>query len=718
LGKRKRAGARTPDTKVLVRTAIVALLAGWVLSWWLALAVLAIGLWPLLQRRVPEKFLARAPVVGSVIAFVAVLLFLNEHWLPLGPELGSLRNLVFVGGVILGLLFSFRLFMRFYEPLLRTFLAHKIAFFSAPVVLLVLALMAWQGFGRVFSFVPRGLAVLGISETSVRTSGPWSWAVHTFPGMGKEFMPPLDEGSYLLMPTTMPHASIGEVMDVLSKQDMAIRAIPEVESVVGKIGRVDSPLDPAPISMIETVINYVPEYSEPDPETGDRKRLWRDHIRTPEDIWKEIVKAAAILGTTSAPQLQPIATRIVMLQTGMRAPMGIKVRGDDLLKVEAVCLELERILKEVPSVNPAAVVADRIVGKPYIEFELDRIAMARYGVNVRDVQDVIEVAIGGRRITTTVEGRERYPVRVRYFRELRDTWDSLGRILVPTSSEAQVPLNQVAKLHYVRGPQVIKSEDTRLVGYVTFDKASRGLAEVDVVEACERTIEDRIASGDFVLPAGITYDFAGSYENQVHAEKKLMIVLPVSLFLIFLILYFQFRAVSTTLLVFTSIFVAWAGGFLMLWLYAQPWFLDFSLFGVSMRDLFQVHPINLSVAVWVGFIALFGIASDDGVVIATYLKQTFERETPNSREAIREATVQSGLRRVRPCLMTTATTLLALIPVLTSRGRGSDVMVPMAIPSFGGMAIELMTLFVVPVAYCAIQERKLARRPPPPEDSP
>ncbi|MHC4224090.1 MAG: efflux RND transporter permease subunit, partial [Planctomycetota bacterium] len=602
--------ARRALTRVRgIGIALLVLAAAHWLSIWVALAIAALVAWRAYESRIPERFARAAPRMGLVVAFAAVLWVLTTHWLPLGPEKGVFRNLVFAGVLILGLLAGFRLFHHYYEPMLRFFLRRKLVFYSLPAGALLFGLLVWQGFDGVFGFVPRAFDAVGVPARKTRAWGPYSWAMHTFPGLGKEFMPPLDEGSYLYMPTTMPHASIGEAMDVLSKQDMAMRAIPEVESVVGKIGRVDSPLDPAPISMIETVINYVPEYGPRDPETGERKRLWRDHIRSADDIWKEIVKAGEIVGSTSAPQLQPIATRIVMLQTGMRAPMGVKVRGDNLIEVERICLEIEKLLKQVPAVNPAAVIADRIVGKPYIEFELDRSAMARYGVNIRDVQDVVEVAIGGKRITTTVEGRERYPVRVRYLRELRDSWEALNRILVPTAGKAQVPLSQVATLRYVRGPQVIKSEDTRLVGYVTFDKARSGLAEVEVVEDCQRYLKETLE-----LPAGITYRFAGSYENQVRAEKKLMIVLPLSLFVIFLILYFQFKSVSTTLLVFIGIFVAWSGGFMMLWLYAQPWFLDFSVFGQDMRELFSVHPINLSVAVWVGFIALFGIASDDGVV--------------------------------------------------------------------------------------------------------
>jgi Cu(I)/Ag(I) efflux system membrane protein CusA/SilA len=230
---------------------------------------------------------------------------------------------------------------------------------------------------------------------------------------------------------------------------------------------------------------------------------------------------------------------------------------------------------------------------------------------------------------------------------------------------------------------------------------------VEVVEAGAKYLQQKIESGELVIPAGVSYTFAGSYENQVRSEKKLIIVLPLALFIIFLILYFQFKQVSTTMLVFSGIIVAWAGGFIMLWLYGQSWFLDFSVFGVNMQNLFQIHPINLSVAVWVGFLALFGIASDNGVIVATYLDQVFARTEPTTVAEVRKATVEAGLRRIRPALMTTATTILALLPVLSSTGRGADIMVPMAIPSFGGMFLALITLFIVPVSYCWLKERQV-----------
>ncbi len=704
---------------ILLVAAVIAVVR---LNWWTGVLIGAVGLCHVVKERVPKKIDSLLPLVANVVAVVFVGIILAGHWLPLGPAKGMIRNLVFVAVLIGGLLLFFKIFQMFYGQILAWCLAHKIFFLSIPIVLVLLGGTIWLGFERVFSFVPQ----------QMRSNAFWSKAIHTFPGLGKEFMPDLDEGSFLYMPTTMPHASIGECLDVLQKQDVAFASIPEIESVVGKIGRVDSPLDPAPISMVETVINYKPEYivdkdghpvryrydtkalefvrdenGELIPDRDGRPfRQWRDHIHSPDDIWDEIVKAGQIPGSTSAPKLQPIAARIVMLQSGMRAPMGVKVKGPDLETIERIGLDIERFLKEVPSVEPLTVSADRIVGKPYLEIDIDRKAIARYGVSIGQVQDVIEVAIGGRRATTTVEGRERYAVRIRYMRELRDQIETLGEILVPSADGVQIPLIQLAEIRYVRGPQAIKSEDTFLVGYVVFDK-KEGYAEVDVVEQCQQYLQEKTAAGEFPIPEGINYAFSGTYENQIRAQKTLSVVIPLALLIIFIILYFQFHSVGTSLLVFSGILVAWSGGFLMIWLYAQPWFLDLNVFGVNIRELFQIHPINLSVAIWVGFLALFGIASDDGVVMCTYLKQSFQSQTPANTDEVRRKVIDAGKRRIRPCLMTTATTILALIPVLTSTGRGSDIMVPMAIPSFGGMTIEILTMLVVPVLYCWIKEFKL-----------
>ena len=650
--------------------------------------------WPKIQKI--SSYLNQNLRVFSCF-FVAILasLYLANDWQPFGPE-NAFSNAIFVFISIGGLVVFFYLFIKFYSVFLSWILKFKGWFLSLSAAVVLFGFIVWLGFATVFSWMPEW----------VRENKLWSAATHALPGLGEEFMPSLDEGSFLYMPTTMPHASIGEAMDVLKKQDMAINAIPEVESVVGKLGRVDSPLDPAPVSMIETIVNYKPEYIED--ENGELARQWRDHIRSPDDIWAEIASAATIPGTTSAPKLQPIAARIVMLQSGMRAPMGMKVYGPDLETIEKVALQIERLLKQVPSINAEAVLADRMVGKPYWEIDIDRDAIARYGIKIKTVQDVIEVAIGGKPITQTVEGRERYSVRVRYQRELRDSIEEIENILVAAPDGTQIPIKELASINYLRGPQVIKSEDTFLVGYVIFDKRA-GYAEVDVVEQAQQFLSDKIETGELSIPAGVSYQFTGSYENQVRAEKKLAIVLPVALSAIWLILYFQFRRISTTLLVFSGILFAWSGGFALIWFYSQSWFLNFELFGENLRELFQMGTINLSVAVWVGFLALFGIATDNGVIVCTYLQQAFRDKRPRTIAEIRAATVAAGDRRVRPAMMTSATTILALLPVLTSTGRGSDVMVPMAIPTFGGMLLAILSIFVVPVLYCVIEELKLKK---------
>ncbi len=663
-------------------------------------------------------------------------------------------------GIIGGILWGVNLLQRAYPYILGWTLAHKKTFLLIPSGLVLFGFITWLGFDSFFGWLPQ----------LIRNWKPVSALAHTFPGLGKEFMPPLDEGSYLLMPTTMPHASMGEALDVLQKQDMAMQVIPEIDVVVGKLGRVESPLDPAPISMFETIINYKPQYivdqngrrlrfkfnarktdyfrdidGNPlraldgeayrvrgtfirdqvsgglildahgvpfrlwrpplDPVLNENRKAWGG-ITKPDDIWEQILNVVKLPGTTSAPRLQPIAARIIMVQSGMRAPMGIKIKGPDLKTIEKVGLQIERFLKQIPSVQPSAVIADRIVGKPYLEIHIDRDAIARYGLHVRHVQDVIEVAVGGKQLTTTVEGRERYPVRVRYLRELRDQIETLERILVPAPDGSQIPLTQLANIHYVRGPQVIKSEDTFLIGYVVFDKKSE-YAETDVVEECQAYLQQKIELGEFQVPAGVSYTFAGNYENQVRATKKLAVVLPLALFIILMILYLQFRSTLTSLMVFSGIIVAWAGGFLMIWCYAQPWFFDVNLFGTNMRELFQIQSINLSIAIWVGFLALFGIASDNGVLVATVLDQLFGSRKIDSIETIQMTIIEGAQRRIRSALMTSATTLLALLPILTSTGRGADIMIPMAIPSFGGMAVALITVFVVPVLYCGIKEYKL-----------
>ena len=650
----------------------------------------------------------KANLVNIVISSLTIVAVLSVYWRPLGVDKSILSNLIFVGVICFGILGLFTLFKKSYVKILKWALNNKLLFLSIPTLLVVFGVNIWKN-------------------------------------TGKEFMPALNEGSFLLMPTSMPHSGIAENKRVLQQLDMAVATIPEIKTVVGKAGRIESALDPAPLSMYENVIIYKPEYKLNEDgkrlkfkvnnenlfettagqfissgtkietrrliedEDGEYYRNWRKQIKSSDDIWNEIVRVTKLPGVTSAPKLQPIETRLVMLQTGMRAPMGIKVKGQDLAQIEAFGLKLEAVLKLVPGVKKEAVFADRIVGKPYLLIDIDREKLARYGLTVNNVQSILEVAIGGKLLTQTVEGRERYGVRVRYPREKRTSPDDLKKIYVPTPGGNPIPLSELVSIKYEQGPQVIKSEDTFLVGYVLFDKID-GEAEVTVVERAQAAIQGQIDRGELVVPKGINYQFTGTYENQIRAEKTLSVVVPLALLIIFIILYFQFRSITTSLMVFTGIAVAFAGGFIMIWLYGEPWFLDFEVFGVNLRDLFQINPINLSVAVWVGFIALFGIATDDGVVMATYLTQTFERNSPKTKQEIRASIVEAGEKRIRPCLMTTATTMLALLPILTSTGRGSDIMIPMAIPSFGGMLVALITLFVVPVLYSLKKEISLKKR--------
>lgn len=698
---------------------------------WAGLVLMAFGLLNGGALFADEKYRQWLPTANMALIVLAVTWLLTRTWLPLGPGVAFTWNFVTVALLLAIIMGSFWLVIYYYQPILDWCLSHKVLFLSIPASLSVLALIIWLGFSTVFGFVATGFDAVGLN---IRTTASWQAAQSTFPGLGEEFMPPLDEGSFLLMPTTMPHAGIKETKDVMQKIDMRVASIPEVKNVVGKMGRTESALDPAPISMYENLITYKTEFKTnesghrirfrvddegefvrdedgnliPDPN-GKYFRQWRDKIQSPDDIWDEIVRAADIPGTTSAPKLQPIQTRQIMLQSGMRAPMGIKVKGPDLQTIENFGLRLEEELQQVPGIKPASVFADRIVGKPYLEIDVDRRKIARYGISMQQMQHFIEVALGGVTLTKTVEGRERYPVRVRYAREQRDDPEKIKRMLVPTGMGTQVPLAQLAEIRYRQGPQAIKSEDTFLIGYVIFDRVD-GVAEVDAVQNVQRFLQQKIDSGDLTVPAGVSYEFAGSYENQIRAAKRLAIILPIALLLIFLIIYFQFRSVPTTSMIFSSIFVAWAGGFILVWLYGQPWFMDFSLFGTNMRELFQMDTVNLSIAVWVGFIALFGIAAEGGVVMATYLDQVFHRDKPGTLQEIKAAVQEAAGRRIRPTMMTTATTILALIPVLTSTGRGADIMVPMAIPSVGGMFLQIITLFVVPVLYAMWKEWQLKRQ--------
>ena len=602
-----------------------------------------------------------------------------------------------------------QLIFQVYRPTLRWVLAHKGTALTVPVCIIALGLTVWLGFDVVG--VPISATCRGAGFDITRTTG-WQCLEQTFPGLGREFMPPLDEGSFLYMPSMLPSASLTVAEEVIQQQDIAIRTVLEVRDVVGKVGRAESSLDPAPISMIETIVTLKPESdwrTLPQPRwhsdqawlTWCRPALrtvWPEERRiTKAEILEELNRQAAIPGVLPT-WLQPIQTRLVMLQTGFRAMMGVKVYGSDLKEIEQVCLQMEQLLKKVP--GAVDVVADRLVGKPYLEYEIDREAAARYGVSIRDIQDVIEIAIGGERLTTTVEGRERYPIRVRYPRELRERFDDLEHILVPTSTGAHVPIAQVAKLSDSIGPQEIKSENGLLVGYVTLNTRDRD--EISVVEDAERLLQserkrsDELVAGgrhteaSLIVPPGYYWTWSGQFENERRAMERLSLLVPLVLLSMVFSLYFSFGKWWLALLVFLDIAISVSGGFIGLLFYGA----------------------NLSVAVWVGFIALVGVSDDDSVVMLAYLEDLFREKPPQSVDDVRKLVIEAGLKRIRPCLMTSATTIIGLAPIFWDTGRGSDVMQPMAIPSVGGMTIALITLFVIPCCYCLVKEWQLKQSLP------
>lgn len=518
----------------------------------------------------------------------------------------------------------------YYEKILRWCLSHKALFLSIPAVILISSLV----------IIPR---------------------------IGREFMPPFDEGSVLFMPVMRPSTSLTEAVRVIQIQDKIIKSFPEVEMAVGKVGRAETATDPAPVEMFETIITLRP------------KNQWRKGM-TKEKLIREMDAALQLPGVSNI-WTQPIINRIDMLATGIRTSVGVKVFGPDLEKIENIASEIEKAVKGVP--GAVDLYSEKIVGKPYIEFKINREQVARYGISIRDVQDVIEMAIGGENLTTTVEGRERYPVRIRYARELRDNIDALRRVLVSTKEGAQIPISQLVDIYFVTGPAMINSENGLLRAYVLMNVRGRDM--ISFVEDASKVV-----SREVKLPPGYFIQWSGQFENQVRAKNKIAVLLPISLLINFMLIYMCFRSIIKSVFIFTAIPVTLAGG---------VWLLAFSGF-------------NFSVAVWVGFIALFGIAVDDGILITTYLDGVFgaRKDKIKTRQDIIEATVHAGLGRIRPAFITTITTIAALLPIMFLKGAGAEVMQPMAIPSLGGMAAEMITWFIVPTLYSWREERRLAKQ--------
>jgi Cu(I)/Ag(I) efflux system membrane protein CusA/SilA len=494
------------------------------------------------------------------------------------------------------------------------------------------------------------------------------FTVPIFSRLGAEFMPPLNEGTILYMPTTVPGLSIPESVKVLQIQDQLLTTFPEVERVFGKMGKAPTATDPAFVGMAEITVTLKPEEQWRPGMTWDRLLDEMDaklHIPGFPNIW-----------------WMPIQTRTEMITTGVRSPVGIKVLGPDLKIIEKIGLEIEQVLAKVPGTKSAF--AERLNEGYYLDLTVNRREAARYGLTVGDVQAVITTAIGGETVTTTVEGRERYPVNVRYKRELRDDPDRLKRVLIPTPSGAQIPLGQIAEMNITQGPPSIADEAGALAGLVSIAVSGRDLR--GYVQDAQRAVRERVT-----LPPGYRLIWAGQYEHLVRAEERLKLVVPVTIGIILLLLYLNFGSLTKSLIVLLSVPFAAIGAI---------WYLDYLGY-------------NLSVAVWVGIIALAGVAAETGVVMLVYLDEAYERRVREGRMAtvqdLREAIMEGAVQRVRPKMMTVAAIMGGLLPIMWTTGTGADVMKRIAAPMIGGMVSStILTLIVIPVLYF-IWKRRILR---------
>jgi len=515
--------------------------------------------------------------------------------------------------------------------------------------------------------------------------------------LGHEFMPPLNEGTILYMPTTLPGISVTEASRLLQIQDRILKSFPEVATVHGKAGRAETSTDPAPFSMMETTVVLRPEaewrakprfYSDWAPDwlkDAVFRRVWPDRISY-DELVALMDQSLRIPGTTNA-WTMPIKGRIDMLTTGVRTPVGIKVFGADLVQIEAVGREVEQAVRAVPGTR--SVFAERVAGGYFVDFELDREALARYGLSVAQVQDVIMSAVGGENVTTTIEGRARYPVNVRYPRELRDDLEALGRVLVMTPSGAQIPLKQVAELRTVTGPSMIRNENGLLVGYVYVDIAGRDVG--GYVEEAKRVVGERVK-----LPLGTSLEWSGQYENMLRVRERLTVVVPLTLFLIFFLLYMNTGSLVKTLIVVLAVPFSAVGAF---------WLLD-------------ALDYNVSIATWVGLIALMGLDAETGVFMLLFLDLSYDEAKGKGRlrnlGELHEAIIHGAVKRIRPKMMTVTSAFIGLLPIMWSIGTGSDLMKRVAAPMVGGLVTSfLLELLVYPAIYLLWKQRELPTDPVP-----
>jgi len=483
--------------------------------------------------------------------------------------------------------------------------------------------------------------------------------------LGSEFMPDMDEGDLMYMPTLLPGVSIGKAQEFLQQSDKLIKTVPEVRSVFGKAGRADTATDPAPLSMLETLIQFKP------------KSEWRPGM-TLEKLKQELDRVVQFPGVANV-WVMPIKTRIDMLATGIKSPVGVKIAGPDLQVIDTLSKQVENALRDIPGTTSAY--AERVTGGRYIVIDIDRRAAARYGLNIADIQEVISAAVGGMNIAETVEGRERYPINIRYPQEVRDSLEQLRLLPVVAAGGAQIALSDVAKIEIADGPDMLKSENARLSGWIYVQIEGRDLGSY-VSEAKQRV-------GDQVkLPAGYTLAWSGQYEYLERARQRLQYVIPFTLAIILLLLYLSFRNLTQSLMVMGAVPLALVGSFWLLYLLGY----------------------NFSVAVGVGFIALAGVAAEFGVVMLVYLNQAYERHQPKTLAELQAAVIEGAALRVRPLAMTAAVIIAGLLPIMIGSGTGSEVMKRIAAPMIGGMiTAPLVSLFLIPVLYLLWRGRKLIK---------
>jgi len=571
-----------------------------------------------------------------------------------------------------------RLLIWFYHPVIDWVIRFRWAVISGAVFIVAWVFFPWNA-----------LVVNHLPEGPLRALATTAGKAFPFQNLGSEFMPPLYEGDLLYMPTTFPGISPTKAREILQQTDKIIKTFPEVHHVFGKIGRAETATDPAPFDMVETTIMLKDEKEWPVVDIKNPEgKVIAHRRRTPDELTSAMNAAIQIPGLNNA-WTMPIKTRIDMLATGIKTPVGIKVAGPNLVDLERIAEQIETIIRKVPGTS--SVFAERVMGGNYIEFNIDRDQIARYGLSIADVQDVLEVALGGMPLTTTVEGLERYTVNLRYDRDYRENLEALREIIVPTMQGAQIPLGQLASIKTVRAPMGIKSEAAVPNAWIYVD-----VKDIDIgtyVQMAQRAVQDAVANGTLKLPSGTNIFWSGQYEYMLRAQQRLMVVVPITLLIIILIIYLNTQSAVKTAIVLLAVPFSLVGAFWMLYLFGY----------------------NLSVAVWIGIIALAGLDAETGVVMLLYLDLAYDEWRKsgklNSVIDLRDAIYHGAVKRVRPKAMTAAVIIAGLLPILWSHGAGADVMKRIATPMIGGVVTStLMELIVYPAIFYIWRSRRLLRK--------